>query len=620
MSVLVGTIIVDIQSEYPDIPEPQIALSIAVICGVIVAFMGLARLGFIVDFIPLPSIAAFMTGSAIAICAGQVPTLLGETTSFNTRGPAYQIIVNSLRYLPTSNGYDAAMGVTALVVLYTIRAGCNYGASKYPRRAKFFFFLSSLRTAFVILFYTMISVAVNLHRRDNPAFAIVGNVPRGLQDAGVPKLSRKVIEAFASKLPACVIVLLIEPIAISKSLGRVNNYTINPSQELIAIGLTNIIGPFVGAYSATGSFSRTAIQSKSGSRTPFAGVITAAVVLTAIYAFTTVLYYTPKASLSGVIIHAVGDLITSPKTLYQFWQIAPLDVVVFTVGVVVAMVNTIPNSIYVTVCFSLLILLFRHAKAPGQFLGRTWIGEKGNQRPLFLPINSTSDNAGLPLQHPRPGVFIYRFSEGLDYPNAGHYCDRLVQTIFASTRRTNVDEFATPGDRPWNDPTPSKEHAGVGEAQLPLLRAVILDFSAVNNVDVTSIQNLIDIRNQLNRYAAPLAVQWHFAHIKNRWTERALAAAGFRFSDTSHSTSVLTGESVDAATSSSTECPIDIEAGEKLESTIACAKSNQCFEPLEKSMCCVDRKVAVQRVRPFFHVDLVSALESVERYINANPA
>jgi len=87
--------------------------------------------------------------------------------------------------------------------------------------------------------------------------------------------------------------------AISKSFGRVNNYTIQPSQELIAIGITNIFAPFFGAYPATGSFSRTAIKSKAGVRTPFAGVITAAVVLLAIYCLTAVFFYIPSSSLSA---------------------------------------------------------------------------------------------------------------------------------------------------------------------------------------------------------------------------------------------------------------------------------------------------------------------------------
>jgi sodium-independent sulfate anion transporter 11 len=63
----------------------------------------------------------------------------------------------------------------------------------------------------------------------------------------------------------------------------------------------------------------------------------------------------------------------------------------------------------------------------------------------------------------------------------------------------------------------------------PTLKAIILDFSSVNNVDVTSVQNLIDVRNQLDRYASPDTVDWHIASINNRWTKRALVAAGFGY-------------------------------------------------------------------------------------------
>lgn len=66
-------------------------------------------------------------------------------------------------------------------------------------------------------------------------------------------------------------------------------------------------------------------------------------------------------------------------------------------------------------------------------------------------------------------------------------------------------------------------------AERPTLRAIILDCSAVNVVDVTSAQALIDVRNQLDRYTTPDVVEWHFAHVRNPWTRRALAAAGFGF-------------------------------------------------------------------------------------------
>ena len=65
--------------------------------------------------------------------------------------------------------------------------------------------------------------------------------------------------------------------------GRVNGYKINPNQELIAIGVTNLVGSCFNAYPATGSFSRSALKSKCGVRTPAAGIITAIVVLVALY-------------------------------------------------------------------------------------------------------------------------------------------------------------------------------------------------------------------------------------------------------------------------------------------------------------------------------------------------
>lgn len=138
------------------------------------------RIGWIVDMIPLVSLSAYMTGSAISILVGQAPTLLGETfpKPWTTRDPTYRVIINTLKYLPTAQ-LDAAMGVSALVMLYAIRMACSWAAKKYPVRQKTFFFVSTLRTVFVILLYTMISWLVNMNHRSSPKFKILGQVPSG---------------------------------------------------------------------------------------------------------------------------------------------------------------------------------------------------------------------------------------------------------------------------------------------------------------------------------------------------------------------------------------------------------------------------------------------------------
>lgn len=78
MSTLVGHIILRVQAKHPEFAGPVIASALALLAGCFVFLLGILRLGFIVDFIPLPAIAAFMTGSALSIAVGQVPGLMGE--------------------------------------------------------------------------------------------------------------------------------------------------------------------------------------------------------------------------------------------------------------------------------------------------------------------------------------------------------------------------------------------------------------------------------------------------------------------------------------------------------------------------------------------------------------
>ena len=682
MSTITGNVVLQVQGTHPEVPGHVVASALAIICGAIICFIGLIRAGWIVDFIPVTAISAFMTGSALNIACGQVPALLGiSSTLFNTRASTYLVVIHTLKYLGHAK-LDAAIGLTALTMLYLIRSACKLAAKKQPNRAKMWFFVATLRTVFVILLYTMISWLANRdkkhHSTKHSRFKILGTVPRGFQNAAVPKINSDIISYFASQLPASVIVLLIEHIAISKSFGRVNNYTIDPSQEMVAIGVTNLLGPFLGAYPATGSFSRTAIKSKAGVRTPFAGVITAVVVLLAIYALPAVFYYIPSAMLSAVIIHAVGDLITPPNTVYQFWKVNPIEVFIFFAGVLVTIFSSIENGIYTTICVSVAVLLFRVVKARGHFMGKVQIHsvigdhlvedkfpsyrddgrkqETGNSSPgvddshtrdIFLPISHhDGSNPSVNVESPYPGIYIYRFSEGFNYPNANHYTDNLLQTIFRETRRTNPDSFPRLGDRPWNNPGPRRGKTEEDRSFLPTLKAVILDFSSVNNVDVTSIQNLIDVRNQLDRYTAPEVVQWHIACINNRWTKRALASAGFGYptlpTEEYHrwkpifSVAEIGGSSSAAAAAEiqsnlhqrPTTSRSDIEAQRSgkpvvLEDKIDKNSSNSSEDldmqkeisrskAYSRSGAGATKKIAVIHGlnRPLFHIDLTSALQS----------
>ncbi|KAL0947155.1 hypothetical protein HGRIS_013282 [Hohenbuehelia grisea] len=537
MSLTVSQVIKHINDKHPgEWDGPQIATTLAFICGFIVLGIGLLRLGWIVEFIPAPAVSGFMTSSAISIVAGQVPGLMG-ITGFDTRAATYKVIINTLKGLPRTT-LDAAWGLTGLVALYSIRIICDRLSKRFPRRARWFFFISVLRNAFVILVLTIAAWLYTRHRRNSKGkypIKILQDVPRGFKHVGQPVIDPDLVSALASQLPFATIILLLEHIAISKSFGRLNGYKINPNQELIAIGVTNTIGSCFAAYPATGSFSRSALKSKSGVRTPAAGIITAVVVIVALYGLTPAFYWIPNAGLSAVIIHAVADLVASPAQVYSYWRVSPLEFFVWFAAVIVTVFSSIENGIYTSICASLALLLVRVAHPRGSFLGKVTVkaesGGTEETREVFLPLqhNKGIVNSHVKVIPPSPGVLIYRFEESYLYPNSSQLDSTLVDYVKENTRRGKDMSNVPLSQRPWNDPGPSRHGAEVDAAaneKLPTLHAVVMDFSSVSQMDTTAVQSLIDARNVIERWADH-PVEFHFATVLSPWIRRALIAGGF---------------------------------------------------------------------------------------------
>ncbi|KAJ3726270.1 sulfate transporter family-domain-containing protein [Lentinula raphanica] len=536
MSLTVSQIITHVDDAHPGKWDgPEIATTVAFICGFIVLGIGLLRLGWLVEFIPAPAVSGFMTGSAINIAAGQVPGLMG-ITGFNTRAATYLVIIDTLKGLPITTR-DAAFGLSGLFALYGIRILCDLCSKRFPRRARVFFFISVFRNAFVIVVLTIASWLYTRHRGGTKGkfpIKILGTVPAGLQHVGRPTIDPELVSALAGELPVATIILLLEHIAISKSFGRVNNYKINPNQELIAIGVTNTVGSCFGAYPATGSFSRSALKSKSGVRTPAAGILSAIVVIVALYGLTPAFFWIPNAGLSAVIIHAVADLVASPRQVYSYWRVSPLEFLIWAAAVLVTIFSTIEIGVYVSVCVSLALLLIRVAHPRGYFLGKITLrsdtpGSK-DQRDVYVPLARDGvTNPDIKVTPPAPGVIVYRFEESYLYPNSSIVNSALVDYVKANMRRGKDMSTVKLSDRPWNDPGPRQSDAAYEQernASLPDIHAVVLDFSTVSHIDTTATQALIDTRDQIERWADH-PVEFHFASILSPWIRRALVAGGF---------------------------------------------------------------------------------------------
>ncbi|KAI0747885.1 sulfate permease [Daedaleopsis nitida] len=604
MSLTVSRIIAHVNENHPDVwPAPQIATTVAFICGFIVLLIGLLRLGWLVEFIPAPAVSGFMTGSAINIVSGQVPGLLGET-GFDTRAATYKVIIDCFKFLPVTK-LDAAFGITGLVSLYAIRYLCDFLSSRYPRRKRLFFFISVFRNAFVIVILT---IASWLYCRDRKSASgkypikILLSVPRGFQHVGPPVIDRELISAMAGEIPVATVILLLEHIAISKSFGRLNGYKINPNQELIAIGVTNTIGTVFGAYPATGSFSRSALKSKSGVRTPAAGILTALVVIVALYGLTPAFFWIPSAGLSAVVIHAVADLVASPRQVYSFWRVSPLEFLIWAAAVLVTIFSTIENGIYTSICASLALLLVRLAHPRGQFLGKVTL--HGNRttstevREVFVPMKERPGVLSpVKVMPPAPGVVVYRFEESILYPNTSLLNDAIVDYVRTHMRRGLDMNQIRLSDRPWNDPGPKPGHDENAEnLAKPALHAIVLDFSGVSHIDTTGVQSLIDTRTEVERWANR-PVEFHFATILSPWIRRALVAGGF-------------GIGASSSRAPAEIAPVVPYRGGRTQ--FDGQQKTADIEAIEEVPAKEDEAPIVPEDTPFFHFDLVAAVRAAE--------
>lgn len=532
MSLLVGQTVTRITSVHKDITGPEIAVALSLLTGAIAMFIGLVRLGILVDFIPAPAIAGFMTGSAITISIGQFPKLFGIKT-VNTQDSSYLIFGNFFKHLPDTQ-LDVAFGLSALVWLYGVRFGCQYLTKRYPKYATTLFFVSIMRNGVLVIFATLIAFLMNIGKSVSP-ISILKTVPPGFQAMAVPKISTNLISAVASSLPSGVVILILEHVAISKSFGRINDYTIDPNQEIIAIGFTNIWASFFGAYPSTGSFSRTAIKARSGVKTPIAGIFSAIIVLLALYALTPAFYFIPDATLAAVVIHAVADLVSGPDYIKRLGKISLWELFIFVSGVIITFFTTVEYGIYVSVCLSILILLFRIARPRFWSLGRIPLSsstgaiqttaEKSElldrqQNYLYVPQNHPS--LGKLVEDLPAGILMCRIDESFTYPNSSYIADRIILYCKEHTRRANI--VLSKGDRAWNDDANPVRDAA--RANLPRLHALVIDFASVNRLDSSGLQAIVDAQNALNRYAGH-HVEFHFSNILHPAIRRSLIVSGF---------------------------------------------------------------------------------------------
>ncbi|RLV92073.1 hypothetical protein DV515_00013950 [Chloebia gouldiae] len=257
--------------------QPVYAVLLAFLSGCIQLAMGLLRLGFLLDFISCPVIKGFTSAASITISFSQIKNILG------LQGIPRQFFLQLYETL-------RRIGETR-VALSTLAA----------------------RNALVVLFAGL--VAYSFQVMGSQPFRLTGSIPQGLPAFRPPHFSlatpngtvpfQSMVQDMGVGLAVVPLMGLLETIAIAKAFASQNGYRIDPNQELLALGVANVLGSFVSSYPITGSFGRTAVNAQSGVCTPAGGLVTGALVLLSLAYLTSLFCYIPKAALAAVIISAV---------------------------------------------------------------------------------------------------------------------------------------------------------------------------------------------------------------------------------------------------------------------------------------------------------------------------
>ncbi|XP_019115755.1 sodium-independent sulfate anion transporter [Larimichthys crocea] len=323
--------------------HPHQAVLLSLLCGLIQAIMALLRLGFLLDFISFPVIKGFTCAAAVTISFGQVKNILG------LQDIPHDFILEvyyTFYRIPEARIGDVVLGLlclSLLVMLMLMKKSLGSDDIPYSTSSRFarklVWTVATMRNALVVVAATLVAFSWNGY--GHQVFTITGETSRGLPpfrpppttyitDNGTVVSFGEIVEGFGEDLVVIPFMGLLESIAIAKAFASQNDYRIDANQELLAIGVTNIMGSFVSGYPVTGSFGRTAVNSQTGVCTQAGGIVTSVIVLLSLAFLMPAFYYIPKASLAAVVICAVAPMMDY-QVVANMWRIRKLDLLPFFV-------------------------------------------------------------------------------------------------------------------------------------------------------------------------------------------------------------------------------------------------------------------------------------------------
>lgn len=402
----------------------SIAILLALMVGTIQFIMGVFSLGFIVNFLSKPVITGFTSAVALIIGVNQFRNLLGVDF---IQSDQFQYVLEDIWFqISDYNYHTTIIGLISVVIIIVFRK-IN---KKIPN------------ALIVVILGILIMKYFGKSFND---VAIVKDIPSGLPKLSIPEFDIDQIKELLPIALTLVMVGYLETISIGKSLeAKQDEYRIRPNQELIALGLSNMVGSLFKAYPSTSSFSRSAINQESGAKTGMAALISVFIVIFTLLFLTPLFYHLPKTVLAAIIIVAVFGLVNVKEAAF-LWKANHLDFWLMFATFLATLLLGIEYGIIVGVGLSLIVLIFRTSRPYVAELGKVPNSNFYRNKSRFEEVIIESD------------ILIFRFDAQLFYANASYFRDKLDEMVHAK-----------------------------GDA----LKLIVLDAESINRVDSTGVEML----------------------------------------------------------------------------------------------------------------------------------
>ena len=310
----------------------EFAFFMALMVGVTQIAMGLARLGALLNFVSHSVLLGFTAGAAVLIAFKQIPGLLG--IQIEKSSVFYIHLFNIITHLHHTEIITFMLGaLTILVILAVKRIRPNWPGT--------------------LIAMVLVGTIVAAFQLDHKGVAVVGAIPRSLPPFHFPNvMETSHVGQLASGALAIAILGLVEAVSIAKSIADQTRQRLNINREFIGQGLANISASLFSGYPGSGSFTRSAVNFRSGGKTPVSGIFSGVAVAVTILLAAPLAAKLPMSALAGVLVVVAYDMVRK-EDIARTIRATRSDAVVLVITFLSTLLLNIEFAIYVGVLLSI---------------------------------------------------------------------------------------------------------------------------------------------------------------------------------------------------------------------------------------------------------------------------